>query len=58
MGEDDLETNMVHVRNYLDSSTNEVVSYSSFLLPADSWKDFNTLDWVLSIKNNQHQGED
>jgi len=58
MGEDDLETNMVHVRNYLDSSTNEVVSNSSFLLPADSWKDFNTLDWVLSIKNNQHQGED
>lgn len=22
----------------------------SFLLPADSWKDVNVLDWVLSIK--------
>jgi hypothetical protein len=26
-----------------------------FLLPADSWKDVNMLDWVLSIKT---QGED
>ena len=23
----------------------------SFLLPADSWKDVNNLDWVLSIKS-------
>jgi len=27
-----------------------------FVLPADAWKDYNMLDWVLSIKN-QAEGD-
>lgn len=36
---------------------NEQMENGSFLLPADSWKDTNTLDWVLSIKNENVQDE-
>lgn len=37
-------------------SGNETVSEGFFLLPADSYKDSNMLDWVLSIKETH--GED
>lgn len=48
-GEDDIESNLVTLKNYKDG--NEVKSEGYFLLPADSWKDVNMLDWVLSVKN-------
>lgn len=48
IGEDDLEANLVTLKNFKDG--NEVVSEGHFLLPADSWKDLNMLDWVLSVK--------
>lgn len=53
LGENDLESNVVILRNYKDG--NEVHEEGYFLLPADSWKDVNMLDWVLSVKP---QGED
>ena len=55
MGETDIENNVVHISKY--TSGNETLENGSFLLPADSWKDMNALDWVLSIKNNAY-GED
>ena len=55
MGEDDVENNVIHVAKY--TSGNETLENGSFLLPADSWKDMNALDWVLSIKSNNY-GED
>jgi hypothetical protein len=53
MGESDLESNVVSISNFQDG--NEIVANHTFLLPADSWKDLNMLDWVLSIKRS---GED
>ena len=53
LGEDDIESNLVTLKNYKDG--NNTVSEGYFLLPADSWKDVNMLDWVLSVKN---AGED
>lgn len=50
MGENDLESNLVEIRNYHDG--NELKEHGTFILPADSWKDFGLLDWVLSIKTN------
>lgn len=55
MGEDDIENNVVSVAKY--TSGNETLTNGTFLLPADSWKDVNALDWVLSIKSNVY-GED
>lgn len=52
-GEDDIESNLVTLKNYKDG--NEIKSEGYFLLPADSWKDVNMLDWVLSVKT---AGED
>ena len=53
LGENDIESNVVILRNYKDGS--EVQEEGYFLLPADSWKDVNMLDWVLSVKPH---GED
>lgn len=50
IGESDLESNLVVLKNYQDG--NETVEEGVFLLPADSWKDLNMLDWILSIKSN------
>lgn len=48
IGETDIESNVVTIKNYKDG--HEVVKEGFFLLPADSWKDVNMLDWVLSVK--------
>lgn len=50
LGENDLESNLVTLKNYQDGT--ETVAEGIFLLPADSYKDLNMLDWVLSIKTN------
>jgi hypothetical protein len=55
MGEDDLESNLVFVTKYTEG--NEKMENGSFLLPADSWKDINALDWILSIKNENVKDE-
>lgn len=55
MGEDDLESNLVFVTKYTQGG--EQMEGGSFLLPADSWKDVNNLDWVLSIKNTTVKDE-
>ena len=38
----------MQLTNYQDGD--KTVEEGVFLLPADSWKDLNMLDWVLSIK--------
>ena len=42
---------MIQLTECLDTSTGKVLDCESVTLPADSWKDVNMLDWVLSIKN-------
>ena len=49
LGESDLESNLVTIQDYQDGG--ESVNEGHFLLPADSWKDLNMLDWVLSMKS-------
>ena len=49
MGENDIDNNVVQLTNFLDG--NQTVDAGLFVLPADAWKDYNMLDWVLSIKN-------
>jgi len=53
MGENDIENNLVEIMNFRNAKTNEVTAVDQFLLPADSYKDLNTLDWVLSIKGEE-----
>jgi hypothetical protein len=53
VAESDLESNLVQLNNYQDGD--KTVEEGVFLLPADSWKDLNMLDWILSIKT---KGED
>jgi len=49
MGENDIDNNVVQLTKFLDG--NQTVEAGLFVLPADAWKDYNMLDWVLSIKN-------
>lgn len=57
MGENDLESNLVEVRDFYEGGV--LKSFDTFLLPADSWKDYNMLDWVLSVKTKgQDQTEE
>lgn len=51
MGENDIENNVVSIRTCVDSSTGKVIENHTATLPADSWKDVNMLDWILSIKS-------
>lgn len=53
VGEDGYENNLVHLSDYLDTSTGEVVPGDSFLLPASGWKDVNMLDWILSVNGGE-----
>ena len=50
-GETDVDNNIVEISDFVDQGV--TVEREQFTLPADAWKDFNTLDWVLSIKNNE-----
>ena len=51
IGEDGVENNVVSIRNYIDTATGETVEYNQLILPGDSYKDINLLDWILSIKS-------
>lgn len=50
VGEDGFESNLVHLSDFLDASTGQVVAGDSFVLPADGWKDLSVTDWILSVK--------
>lgn len=50
MGENDIESNLVEIKNFYDGGV--LVESEAFLLPADSWKDFGMLDWVLSASSS------
>ena len=52
MGTTDVENNIVQLTNFTDGG--KLVERELFTLPADAWKDLNVLDWVLSIKNEEH----
>ena len=49
-GEADLESNIVNIDDYLDVESGERKS-GQFILPADAFKDFRSMDWILSIKS-------
>lgn len=51
VGEDDVESNVVSIENYLDTSTGEIVDSTQLVLPGDSYRDITLLDWILSIKS-------
>lgn len=53
MGEADIESNVVTVTKSWDSSNVLSEKQEVLTLPADSWKDMNMLDWVLSIKHDE-----
>lgn len=53
IGENDIDNNVINVKNYIDGS--EIVKSGSFVLPAESWKDYNMLDWIISIKSDDQQ---
>lgn len=48
--ESDLDTNVVVVKDFVDVSTGKVVPLNYFLLPAESCRDNDLMDWVLSVK--------
>ena len=48
--EGEMENNVVVLTNFTCPSTGEMVEAKGFTLPADAWKDYNTLDWVLAYQ--------
>jgi hypothetical protein len=53
LGEADIESNVVTIGKSWDSSNELNEKEEVLTLPADSWKDVNMLDWVLSIKHDE-----
>ena len=53
VGEDDLETNVVQIKSSWDEAGNVNEEIDQVVLPADSYKDLNMLDWILSIKDSE-----
>lgn len=45
-----MENNVVVLTNFTCPSSGETVEAKGFTLPADAWKDYNTLDWVLAYQ--------
>ena len=58
LGENDVECNLIELRDALDQSTGQVSDIENVTLPADAWKDLNMLDWVLSMKNRDPEWVD
>jgi len=53
-GEPDLDNNVIVVKNWRQvGSAQTFEDTAQFLLPAESWKDNSTLEWVTSIKNKE-----
>ena len=52
IGEENIENNVVNISNFIDLTSGLKIDVDQFLLPADSWKDIQIIDWVLSIKTN------
>jgi len=50
LGEEDLESNILLVQNYIDKATGSTVEGGEFILPADSYRDTKALDWILAPK--------
>lgn len=52
LGEEDVDTNVLHINSYYEGSTGEFKKDASetLVLPADGWRDETMLDWVLSLK--------
>jgi hypothetical protein len=47
--QNDIENNVIFISSFLDNGKPQ--SDGHFILPAEAWKDFNMLDWVLRPKN-------
>lgn len=51
VGENDTEANLVEIDNFYDQKSGQIVNEKTiYLLPADAFKNFSMIDWVLSIK--------
>jgi len=56
-GEEDVDNNVIQINSFIDDSGN-VIGTETFTLPADAWRDQETLEWVLSNKGNQSESLD
>ena len=54
IGEEDVDNNVIQINNFVDDSGN-VIDTDTFTLPADAWRDQETLEWVLSNKGKQSE---
>lgn len=57
VGEEDVDNNVVQINNFTDESGNQVET-DTFMLPADAWRDQETLEWVISNKGKQTESLD
>lgn len=53
-GEEDVDNNVIQINSFTDDSGN-IVETETFTLPADAWRDQETLEWVLSNKGKQSE---
>ena len=53
LGEADIESNVVTVAKSWNNENALNEEEEVLTIPADSWKDVNMLDWVLSIKHDE-----
>jgi len=47
MGEEDVDNNVISINDFIDDSGN-VIESDTFTLPADAWRDQETLEWLMS----------
>ena len=51
--QNDIENNVIYIKSFLDNGKPQKDGH--FILPAEAWKDFNMLDWVLRSKDANSQ---
>lgn len=47
MGEEDVDNNVISIKDFIDDSGN-IIESDTFTLPADAWRDQETLEWLMS----------
>ena len=59
IGEDDVESNILDVKKFIDAATGQTVDETvQLILPGDSYKDIKMIDWILSLKSPEDSTDD
>ena len=51
LGADDAEGNVLEVLEYFNESTGQIEKNGLFMIPADAYRDKNTMEWIMAVKD-------